>query len=305
MISYASLYKIAKRLLVTTAGWRVTFVRPILRALDRRLFAPRAIKNTPNPLKWKGLALHWDEDTWWPIRMLLAGDYEPHVMRTVSELVRPGDGVVNVGAHLGIYSTLIAQLVGPRGKVWAFEPDPRVYPLLVRNIKANYFDNIVQPYPVAIGDRIGTERLFLSKASGYSSFFKPWAGQGQVLEVPCLTLDSFLESQGWPTVSLVLMDIEGGEYRALSGMRQTILRNHSIIRVLFEFCIDILDKAGVTVAHFYNLLLDMGLSYIYLIDVKGRVTIETSRQLERLSARKKFDVPHILASGQAFESSND
>src|SRR5687768_8794135 len=51
--------------------------------------------------------------------------YEPEVQRTLRRFVRPGDTVVDVGANMGIHTMLLADAVGPNGRVHAIEPNPR------------------------------------------------------------------------------------------------------------------------------------------------------------------------------------
>src|SRR5437588_777391 len=50
---------------------------------------------------------------------------EPHVQSAVCELLKPGATFCDVGANLGFFSLLAARLVGPYGRVYAFEPDPQ------------------------------------------------------------------------------------------------------------------------------------------------------------------------------------
>lgn len=61
------------------------------------------------------------------------------------ELVREGMIVVDIGAHMGYYTLLAARAVGDKGKVFAFEPEPSNYALLVKNIRlraSNIMDNL-------------------------------------------------------------------------------------------------------------------------------------------------------------------
>src|SRR6185312_12382199 len=50
------------------------------------------------------------------------------------QLVRPGSVVIDVGANIGHYTLRLAQLVGPEGRVYAFEPMPKTFDLLCRNV---------------------------------------------------------------------------------------------------------------------------------------------------------------------------
>src|SRR5919112_1930622 len=64
----------------------------------------------------------WPYDEW--ALEARRGRWEPRTLARFAELVRPGDTVLDVGAHFGIYTLLASELVGPSGRVVAFEPDP-------------------------------------------------------------------------------------------------------------------------------------------------------------------------------------
>ena len=72
--------------------------------------------------------------------------------------LRPGDIVVDCGAHLGTLAMTAASLVGPEGSVLACEMHPRTYSYLVRNIKKNGFTNIIT-INTAVGDKVQTVRI--------------------------------------------------------------------------------------------------------------------------------------------------
>ena len=65
------------------------------------------------------------------------GQYEPQETQLMSGLLRPADVFVDVGANWGYFSLAAAHWVGRRGRVVAFEPEPRLYRMLVTNIAAN------------------------------------------------------------------------------------------------------------------------------------------------------------------------
>jgi FkbM family methyltransferase len=67
---------------------------------------------------------------------------------------QPGDVVWDVGAHGGVTSYLLAQMVGPTGKVFAFEPDDHTYEYLLRNIGLHKLENVV-PVKKALAGKTG------------------------------------------------------------------------------------------------------------------------------------------------------
>jgi FkbM family methyltransferase len=139
------------------------------------------------------------------------GSYEWEKRRLFETLVRPGDVVYDIGANVGFYTILASRLVGPLGRVIAFEPLPRNLEFLKRHVTLNDASNVTV-YEAAVWDRSGSSQF---DAGGDRSV-------GRVHEegstcVATVKLDELLESQSLPPPSLIKMDIEGGELRALRG----------------------------------------------------------------------------------------
>lgn len=94
------------------------------------------------------------------LRALQDGTSDPFMTQLFLQAVRPGMTVVDIGAFLGQYTLLAARQIGPAGQVYAFEPDPRNLPFLLRNIERNGLRDRVVPVPYAAADRSGERTLF-------------------------------------------------------------------------------------------------------------------------------------------------
>ena len=86
--------------------------------------------------------------------------YEPNQTKIVKKYVHEGDVVIDVGAHVGYYTLLMAQLVGKNGKVYSFEPDPVNFELLKKSVEINGFENVVL-IQKAVSDTTEKIKLFL------------------------------------------------------------------------------------------------------------------------------------------------
>src|SRR3954465_296715 len=84
-------------------------------------------------LPW-GLPVEVDTGDAIGFSIVAGGVFDPCVTETLHRLIDPGDVVADVGANLGYMSSLAAARVGPEGRVLAFEPHPRAYELLERNV---------------------------------------------------------------------------------------------------------------------------------------------------------------------------
>jgi FkbM family methyltransferase len=142
---------------------------------------------------------------------------------------KPGDTVFDMGAYCGVSAYHLSKFVGPKGRVYAFEPDPISYSLLQRNIERHALCNVV-PLQVAVAGSDGRAQLCSEGALGsFLSGRMTRATVGHLEEVPTVSLRSACERYGVPAFAKI--DIEGSEIEVLSSSRD-FLREHSIQFVL-------------------------------------------------------------------------
>lgn len=151
------------------------------------------------------------------------GLHEPILTRLLASFIHRGDIILDIGANIGYYSLLISRWVGPEGLVIAVEPEPNNFALLELNLCLNKVNN-VHLYQVAISDQEGTATLFVSNYSNWHSLRSKKPSTMKEIEVPTTTIDAIAEKIGAP-LSLIRMDIEGFEGRALRGGWETLRRD--------------------------------------------------------------------------------
>lgn len=133
------------------------------------------------------------------------GSYEFEKQTILRDLIKEGDVVCDIGAHVGYFTIIFARLVGRTGAVYAFEPDTRNFGYLVRHVEINQFDNVVATQ-AGIADRTGTMYF---KSGGHSATGKLGTDEG--IPVPVYNLREFLEAKQLRVPQMVKMDIEGAE----------------------------------------------------------------------------------------------
>jgi FkbM family methyltransferase len=162
---------------------------------------------------------------WWLAANDLAGDsifsrqFEVGEQRLMRRLLQPGMCVLDIGAHHGFYSLLASRLVGPQGRVVAFEPSPREREHLRRHLWLNRCEN-VDVEPVALGAARSRATLHVMPAflSGCNTLrMEPGGDPAEVLEVEVLPLDEYLERHAISRVDFMKMDVEGAELHVLRG----------------------------------------------------------------------------------------
>lgn len=172
----------------------------------------------------------------------LEGAYEPDVCRVIVQTVRPGWVCVDVGAHNGYFTLLLAKLVGETGRVVAFEAHPDNAATVRRNVALNHLQARVRVEDMAISD--GTcDRVRLFPGRDHSS--SEWNIVGHdvegkkkqpELEVLATSLDTYFPAGS--RIDFVKMDIEGAEAQALAGMRRVLQESQPAVLVEFH------DAAG-------------------------------------------------------------
>lgn len=143
--------------------------------------------------------------------------------------LQPGMVVFDLGAHHGFYTLLAANLVGPTGKVIAFEPSPSERRKLIWHIHLNRCHQ-VKVEPFALSDREGTMEFYLTRDNSANSLSPPEISPivGKVI-VPVTTLDAYCQSNGIERIDLVKMDVEGAELLVLKGARQVLSKMRPVI----------------------------------------------------------------------------
>lgn len=188
------------------------------------------------------------------------GVYEPHVTRAMCVALEPGMVVVDLGANVGYHTMLAAALVGPAGRVVAFEAGRANADLVLASAEANGFGH-VEVHHAAVADRPGVLARHRARGSnGYvlpaPSGDAPSAGSGVEL-VRAVVLDDVLGDL--ERLDLVKIDIEGAEHGAVTGALGTIERFRPV--VLTEFSPEALrNVSGVSGEAYLDLFLRLGYS---------------------------------------------
>jgi len=199
-------------------------------------------------------------------RSYASGLYESDVTALVEGSLQKGMTVVDLGAFCGYYSLLASRLVGPSGRVYAFEPDPANYAYLMRNIQANACGNVAAINKAA-SNRNGKAVLVLDKEADHHwlALASPSPGNRASIEVSTLSLDDFFAGEGWPSVDLVKIDIEGSEEAALEGMRELSRRNPDM-RLIMELNWPAMQRAGVRRGEMVAVLTELGFRRGHVIE---------------------------------------
>jgi len=175
---------------------------------------------------------------------------EDQVMRN---FVKNGDVVFDIGAHLGYYTLLLSKVVGEKGKVIAFEPNPELLPSLKMTLES--LPN-VELFTIALSDRKGEINLFVPEDASMASL-TDWTGgiAGKVHTIKCEMhrLDDLLTEGKLPIPEFIKCDVEGAELSIFKGAIKHLNQVSAPI-VLFEINPLAAAAFGKTTADYFDFL---------------------------------------------------
>lgn len=151
------------------------------------------------------------------------GSYEFNKQRAFIRTIKPGNTVYDIGANVGFYTLLSSVLVGPKGKVIAFEPLPRNVFLLTKHMQINHCPNVTI-YQYAVSDNTG-EACFNPSSNPCMGHLS----EGGEIKVKTVALDELILLGDVPPPEVLKIDVEGAEDRVLRGAEHTINRHKPII----------------------------------------------------------------------------
>ena len=158
-------------------------------------------------------------------------DYEKENVAFLTKICKPGMTVIDIGAHLGLMSVIIAKLIGENGKVYAFEPTPKTFLLLKKIISLNNFDKTIIPFNKAASNFTGLVDFFVDENEGSNANSlvnrKDKNRTSQKMEVD--TLDNIVDNLKLEKLDLVKIDAEGSELDVMNGAKKIIEKYKPII----------------------------------------------------------------------------
>jgi len=209
------------------------------------------------------------------------GIYEPLETSLVKKLIKKGDVVVDLGAHIGYYTLIFAKLVGNEGKVFAFEPNPDNFALLNKNIKMNGYINVVTEQK-AVANKTGKTRFYLSPDNAGDHRIYDLHDGRQFIEIDVTSLnDYFKEYEG--RLNFIKMDIQGAEAAAIEGMSHLLSKN-KVLKIMSEFWPSAMVGCDISPQDYLESLCQKGFRLYRLDDETNKIRpIEISRLLERFN----------------------
>ncbi len=191
------------------------------------------------------------------MELAVDGVHEPLFTHLLSQIVREGMTVVDIGGNIGYYALLEAKWVGPTGKVIVFEPAPETFELLKFNIVHNRMNNIYA-YQLAIGEYRQKQIFYIFEQANWNSFTRHAKVREEII-VDVYPLDELLKDESH--IDIIRMDIEGYECKAIDGMKEILSRHKPTLCVELHSAFIPFDE----IKHFLTTVRQFGYEIRYAI----------------------------------------
>jgi FkbM family methyltransferase len=257
----------------------------IARALHHLVRSGRGIAGRPDKgvFSRRGVTYELDLSQGIDFAIYLGGMFERHTAIALAELTEPSSLVLDIGANIGAHTLHLASLVGPQGRVMAFEPTDFAFRKLRRNLDLN----------PSLASRVEAFHCFLTGSDGagvpnaiYSSWplaveaglhAKHLGREMQTEQAQARSLDSILSEHADRKVQLVKLDVDGFECDVLRGATG-LLRDVRPIFVM-ELAPYVLSERGVSLEQLLSYFIPNG--YVFYDERTAKRLPSEANELER------------------------
>ncbi len=283
----------ARKLSVAFGADRLFKAIPFLVSRYRALYSRLRPEGTVRT-RFRGHTLYLDlRDMEITRTILTVGAYERCETDIFVRSLADGMVVVDAGANVGTYTLEAARRVGEAGKVFAFEPEPRNFDLLCRNLEANGCRNVT-PVRKALLNRRGVGTLSISHDSSGGHFIEISRASGECVEVETTTLDDYFRGKS-SRLDVIKMDTQGAEASIFQGMPGLLSANPDLT-LFTEFWPVGIQTSGYDPQKFLEALSLAGFSVGMFNQESGRVeALEADQQQEFVQSLLREDAGRYFA----------
>lgn len=220
-----------------------------------------------------------------PLYTLFKNKQDSFEIKLLKKYLVEKDVVLDIGANIGYYATILSKIVGREGKVFCFEPDLKNFNYL--KIATKKLNNTFV-LNKAVGSKTEKIKIYTSKIINVDHrTYKPDQYDKEI-EIEALSIDDYLSSN--LKVDFIKIDIQGYEMEAIKGMKM-ILEKNNHIKLISEFWPYGLKKAGSSVTEYFNFLVDKGFN-CYLLEKKSllKLNLDKVKSIESLGEEHYFNI---------------
>jgi FkbM family methyltransferase len=206
-----------------------------------------------------------------------SGIWEAFETELVLRLLGRGQCFLDVGANIGYYSVLAAHLVGPAGRVLAFEPEPANFALLQANIELNGLGQVTA-VAAALAATSGSGRLHLNLENRGDHQLYPQDDGRESVAVELLNGADYLSAQG-VLPDLVKIDTQGSEHAVVAGLMPLLQMRAAQLRMIVELTPAALRAAASSGRELVELLASLQLPFHIIDHIEHRLVATSAADL--------------------------
>lgn len=163
-----------------------------------------------------------------PLEILNFGAYESSEFQMILRLLDDGQTILDIGANIGWYSLQIAAAF-PNSRVYAFEPIPKTFSFLERNLGLNRIANVFI-HNIGFWHKADTLTFFFYPEGSGNASAANVSDNASAIKIDCQVnrLDDFVAEHGL-RVDFIKCDVEGAELQVFEGSLDTLRRDSPIL----------------------------------------------------------------------------
>ena len=266
----------------------------IIQSFRRRFNTYVHSRYTQKFIEFEGRKMYLDEDD---SLHLSIRDYAPIYKEFVKKIVKKDNVVVDVGAHIGYYSLLFAELVGEKGHVFSFEPSSNC-DILKKNIEINNYKNITA-IQKAVSNETKDARLFLTPSLTTHYICDTNDGDYDSIGIQTTTLDDYFKKFDGK-IDFMKCVSQGADYAVIQGMSELVKKMKGIT-IMIAFSPSRLHEFGSNPSEFLATLEHEGF-FLYAIRGINEITLTNSSELLKKYTIQNKNGTHLFCTREKLSS---
>lgn len=242
--------------------FKVPFFRKRFYGLHKRVFYPyKLFQGVIKKANYFGVQFKLHIDDWIQENIYFVQDYECAELLFIQNTLKADDVFVDIGANIGVHSMMASEIISDKGKVISFEASQHNFLRLQEHITLNQANNI-EAHHLAVAECNKDITLFYNEEEGNKGMVSAYGKHKSHSEkIKAVALDSFLAQT---KIDFIKIDIEGGEFDALKGMKNILQTQNPVL--LIELEEDIIEQTDYEEKDIIDFLAQLGYARNYLSD---------------------------------------
>lgn len=252
--------------------FKIPFLKGTYFGFHKRFFKPyNLFEGTIKTVSFQNVKFELQIEDWIQQNIYFLGAYEKAELNLLNSHLSEDSVFVDIGANFGLYSLVASQKITNSGEIICFEPFPKNYAALKKNISLNSKSYIISEN-IALGDKKDELKLYYQpNEKNLGMVSANFMENSKTIKVDVMSFDEYVKENGVDKIDFIKIDVEGFENQVINGMKKTLeLFSPMILIEIFDE--DIL-KSNHHNAHDY--LTRIGYSK-YFIDDFGNLTGENT-----------------------------